>query len=160
MRFILLAALLHLAAGDASTVEEDPEVLEALAQLEKLRTFGSGAGGSAGSGASTPPGPPPIDWSAPWERAQQGGQATPQPASEAPRAAGGQDATTVQAQAAAVSAKAWAVPAECRPAPVQDHAVVTLVTSNEGYPAGALAISAALEVHLSLIHISEPTRPY
>jgi len=37
------------------------------------------------------------------------------------------------------------VPANCRAAPVSDAAIVTLITNNEGYPAGALAISAALE---------------
>ena len=52
----------------------------------------------------------------------------------------------IKAQAGAVSSQAWEVPASCRAAKDQDHAVVTLITSNEGYPAGALAISAALEV--------------
>ena len=51
-----------------------------------------------------------------------------------------------RAQAAAVTASAWALPAACRPAKSQEYAVVTLISSNEGYPAGALAIAAALEV--------------
>ena len=52
----------------------------------------------------------------------------------------------IRARAAEVSAAAVPVPRTCKRAEVQDAAVVTLVTNNEGYPAGALAISAALEV--------------
>jgi len=42
-------------------------------------------------------------------------------------------------------------PRACRAMPVRDEAFVTLITNNEGYPAGALAISAALEVLGSLL---------
>ena len=38
------------------------------------------------------------------------------------------------------------LPQSCRATRVMDAAVVTLISSSEGYPAGALAISAALEV--------------
>ena len=55
------------------------------------------------------------------------------------------EAGRFRAQAAAIQQSAVEVPAECQPARVQDLAVVTLLTNNEGYPAGALAIGAALE---------------
>jgi hypothetical protein len=45
-----------------------------------------------------------------------------------------------------VAASATALPDKCARAPVRDQAVVTLITNNEGYPAGALAVAAALEV--------------
>ena len=45
-----------------------------------------------------------------------------------------------------MAANAVEPPKTCRAARVTDVAVVTLITTNEGYPAGALAISAALEV--------------
>merc|ERR1712216_748417 len=45
-----------------------------------------------------------------------------------------------------VAAAAIALPEECHLAPVRDQAVVTLITNNEGYPAGALAVAAALEI--------------
>jgi len=45
-----------------------------------------------------------------------------------------------------VAASAAALPDACARAPVRDQAVVTLITNNEGYPAGALAVAAALEV--------------
>ena len=56
------------------------------------------------------------------------------------------EAGRFRAQAAAIQQSAVEVPAECQPARVQDLAVVTLLTNNEGYPAGALAMSASLEV--------------
>ena len=45
-----------------------------------------------------------------------------------------------------MAASAAALPDKCARAPVRDQAVVTLITNNEGYPAGALAVAAALEV--------------
>ena len=45
-----------------------------------------------------------------------------------------------------MAASAAALPDACARAPVRDQAVVTLITNNEGYPAGALAVAAALEV--------------
>ena len=45
-----------------------------------------------------------------------------------------------------MAASATALPDKCARAPVRDQAVVTLITNNEGYPAGALAVAAALEV--------------
>ena len=50
------------------------------------------------------------------------------------------------AKAGQVAASAAALPDACARAPVRDQAVVTLITNNEGYPAGALAVAAALEV--------------
>ena len=70
-----------------------------------------------------PPRPPPHPWAAPFA-------ASAKPATQ--RAA-------VEAGGGASSEPA------CRAAPVRDAAVATLVSSNEGYPAGALAIGAALE---------------
>ena len=52
----------------------------------------------------------------------------------------------VLAMAARAEQAKVALPTRCRPAKNQQAAVVTLISSNEGYPAGALAISAALEV--------------
>ena len=51
-----------------------------------------------------------------------------------------------QVQASAVKARR-----ECVKPAVNDHAVVTLVTSNEGYPAGALAVAASLAVQDSAL---------
>jgi len=45
-----------------------------------------------------------------------------------------------------VASSAVAVPATCKPAAVADQAVVTLISNNEGYPAGALALAASLAV--------------
>lgn len=50
------------------------------------------------------------------------------------------------AKAGQVAASATALPETCARAPVRDQAVVTLITNNEGYPAGALAVAAALEI--------------
>jgi hypothetical protein len=159
---VLLAHACALVVADASTLNEDPEVLEALAQLERLR----GMSDNAGSGA--------IDWGAPWQSASDahGQQQQPAPAatqqplpqqqpppSEAtsrahippPMVQGlpsslGDPGSMIRAQSAAVSDTAWPVPPTCKPAKVLDYAIVTLISSNEGYPAGAIAISAALEV--------------
>ena len=66
----------------------------------------------------------------------------PPPSAAKPSAA----SNRIRSQAAAVASGAVDVPSTCRPARVSNLAVVTLITSNEGYPAGALAISASLEV--------------
>ena len=84
------------------------------------------------------------------QAAMQQAQAQQAQAQQQRPAMGQQDAAAAEAearsQAASVSASAWSVPATCRASRSEDHAVVTLISSNEGYPAGALAISAALEV--------------
>ena len=72
-----------------------------------------------------PPRPPPHPWAAPF-------------------AASAESAKQRAAVDAGGGASAEPPPA-CRAAPVRDAAVATLVSSNEGYPAGALAIGAALE---------------
>ena len=72
-----------------------------------------------------PPRPPPHPWAAPF-------------------AASAESAKQRAAVDAGGGASAEPAPA-CRAAPVRDAAVATLVSSNEGYPAGALAIGAALE---------------
>ena len=50
------------------------------------------------------------------------------------------------AKAGLVAAAASALPDRCALAPIQDQAVVTLISNNEGYPAGAVALAAALAV--------------
>ena len=52
----------------------------------------------------------------------------------------------LRSKAAEVELAAAPIPERCKPAVVMDFAVVTLLTNNEGYPAGALALSASLSV--------------
>ena len=96
--------------------------------------------------ATTATGSPP--WGGPW-----------QAATAAARASGGgaggagertsvavDDNGQLAAKAGQVAASATELPEACARAPVRDQAFVTLITNNEGYPAGALAVAAALEV--------------
>ena len=52
----------------------------------------------------------------------------------------------IRVKAALTEERKVPAPADCRAPRKDDVAIVTLISSNEGYPAGALAISAALEV--------------
>ena len=54
-------------------------------------------------------------------------------------------------KAAQVALAAVPVPERCKSPLITDSAVVTLITNNEGYPAGALALAASLEVQDSAL---------
>ena len=114
--------------------------------LDSLRTL-AGLGKLQEQKPPPPPrGPPPPQdpppWAGPWQAATAASGGPDARVSAAVDAGTGQ----LAAKAGAVAAAAAAVPDRCVPAPTQDAAVVTLITNNEGYPAGALAIAAALEV--------------
>ena len=127
-------------------------ILESLAQpleklppaLEALRSFSRSSTSTSTSSAWSsitepaprqqsvqPPPPPPKP---------QSSEAfgSPQPAS--------QMAYAIRMKLARAEQNKVPLPQSCRATRVMDAAVVTLISSSEGYPAGALAISAALEV--------------
>ena len=112
------------------------------AALEQLRNLGAG-----GAGAN-----PQAPWQQAWQAATvaaNGGVAQPEePARVAPTAAerGPMWAESIGAKSAQVERSKVPLPSDCVKPPVADYAYVTLVTTNSGYPAGALAIASALEV--------------
>jgi hypothetical protein len=130
MRRSLLTSFL-LAWGKSTLCEDSlPAALEALRRL-----------------SDSSPTPPAVDWNAPWSASvdasgsvAQQQQPSPQTQQQHP------ETVSVQAKSAMAEQTKVPLPTSCRPSPVTDSAVVTLISSNEGYPAGALALSASLEV--------------
>ena len=103
----------------------------ALEQLRSLSTLGKPKGDAPKAKA--------VPWGDPWQGGAVSGSGHRE-TGEAPTAK-----QEIAARSAQVAAQAVPV-ASCRAMPVTDAAVVTLISSNEGYPAGALAIAASLEV--------------
>ena len=110
--------------GDSGFLPESLDSLRTLAGLQRLQE-------------QQPRAPPPL---ATATSASSGGGTL----SASVNAAGNLE--QLAAKAGAVAATASALPDRCAQAPIRDQAVVTLLTNNEGYPAGALAVAAALEV--------------
>ena len=128
----------------ADLLPDSLDSLRTLAGLQQLQEQQQQQPAAAAAAAATArsSGPPP--WAGPW-----------QAATDAVRAGGGDSERVsaavdgngqLAAKAGQVAASATALPDKCARAPVRDQAVVTLITNNEGYPAGALAVAAALEV--------------
>ena len=128
----------------ADLLPDSLDSLRTLAGLQQLQEQQQQQPAAAAAAAATArsSGPPP--WAGPW-----------QAATDAVRAGGGDSERVsaavdgngqLAAKAGQVAASAAALPDKCARAPVRDQAVVTLITNNEGYPAGALAVAAALEV--------------
>ena len=131
----LLSTQLPLLAADLL-----PESLDSLRTLAGLGKLQDHKPPPPPRGPPPPQDPPP--WAGPWQAATAGSGVTDARVSAAIDAGTGQ----LAAKAGAVAAAAATVPDRCVSAPTQDVAMVTLITNNEGYPAGALAIAAALEV--------------
>ena len=106
-------------------------------QQQQQQPAAATAAATAGS-----PGPPP--WAGPWQAATAAARAGGGDSERVSAAVDGNG--QLAAKAGQVAASAAALPDACARAPVRDQAVVTLITNNEGYPAGALAVAAALEV--------------
>jgi len=128
----------------ALTILAQPLVDKLPPALEALRSFSRPSTSTSASSAWSsitepaprqqsvqPPPPPPKPQSSE-------GFGSPQPAS--------QMAYEIRMKFARAEQNKVPLPQSCRAARVTDAAVVTLISSSEGYPAGALAISAALEV--------------
>ena len=116
--------------------------LAGLQQLQEQQPPPRPAAAAAAATAGSPGGPPP--WAGPWQAATAAARAGGGDGERVSAAVDGNG--QLAAKAGQVAAEATALPDACARAPVRDQAVVTLITNNEGYPAGALAIAAALEV--------------
>ena len=116
--------------------------LAGLQQLQEQQPPPRPAAAAAAATAGSPGGPPP--WAGPWQAATAAARAGGGDGERVSAAVDGNG--QLAAKAGQVAASATALPDACARAPVRDQAVVTLITNNEGYPAGALAIAAALEV--------------
>ena len=149
---LIITALTSCAHANAERLPESLESLRSLstgasaqplpAALESLRALSTGT--SVASAASAAPSPAPASSVG----ISAGGAVGTPSIPPTPQHAGRNDAVerAIRMKAAEAEANKVVVPATCRAARAADVAVVTLISSNEGYPAGALALSAALEV--------------
>ena len=128
----------------ADLLPDSLDSLRTLAGLQQLQEQQQQQPAAAAAAAATAgsPGPPP--WAGPWQAATAAARAGGGDSERVSAAVDGNG--QLAAKAGQVAASAAALPDACARAPVRDQAVVTLITNNEGYPAGALAVAAALEV--------------
>ena len=128
----------------ADLLPDSLDSLRTLAGLQQLQEQQQQQPPAAATAAATAgsPGPPP--WAGPWQAATAAARAGGGDSERVSAAVDGNG--QLAAKAGQVAASAAALPDACARAPVRDQAVVTLITNNEGYPAGALAVAAALEV--------------
>ena len=128
----------------ADLLPDSLDSLRTLAGLQQLQEQQQQPPPAAATAAATAgsPGPPP--WAGPWQAATAAARAGGGDSERVSAAVDGNG--QLAAKAGQVAASAAALPDACARAPVRDQAVVTLITNNEGYPAGALAVAAALEV--------------
>ena len=125
------------------------------AALEALRALDAGFASTRDPAPQAPPSLPPIDWSATWSAdVSPTGATDPRLQTRSSPQERASPTTSpsqrIEPNFAAMQAESEryriVAPAVCRQQPVRDKGIVTLISSNEGYPAGALAISASLEV--------------
>ena len=125
----------------ADLLPDSLDSLRTLAGLQQLQEQQPPPRPAAAAAAATAGSPP---WAGPWQAATAAARAGGGDGERVSAAVDGNG--QLAAKAGQVAASATALPDTCARAPVRDQAVVTLITNNEGYPAGALAIAAALEV--------------
>ena len=125
----------------ADLLPDSLDSLRTLAGLQQLQEQQPPPRPAAAAAAATAGSPP---WAGPWQAATAAARAGGGDGERVSAAVDGNG--QLAAKAGQVAASATALPDACARAPVRDQAVVTLITNNEGYPAGALAIAAALEV--------------
>ena len=125
----------------ADLLPDSLDSLRTLAGLQQLQEQQPPPRPAAAAAAATAGSPP---WAGPWQAATAAARAGGGDGERVSAAVDGNG--QLAAKAGQVAASATALPDTCARAPVRDQAVVTLITNNEGYPAGALAVAAALEV--------------
>ena len=125
----------------ADLLPDSLDSLRTLAGLQQLQEQQPPPRPAAAAAAATAGSPP---WAGPWQAATAAARAGDGDGERVSAAVDGNG--QLAAKAGQVAASATALPDTCARAPVRDQAVVTLITNNEGYPAGALAVAAALEV--------------
>lgn len=136
----------------ADLLPDSLDSLRTLAGLQQLQEQQPPPRPAAAAATATTESPGPPPWAGPWQAATAAARAG---SGDGERAGGGDGERVsaavdgngqLAAKAGQVAASATALPETCARAPVRDQAVVTLITNNEGYPAGALAVAAALEI--------------